>query len=102
MKASKSLIKFYKGIVCARIANRLNEQNDFELEWGLTDEQKDWTIDEVDHFIRLKSEIETDISTTKLSTIEVDALCRQGFDIGDKLGIRIDFPSERNEFKQFE
>jgi len=80
---NKRLIKFYKGVVLEQLHTHLVKNGSMI------------SIDELD--ILLKSITGLDKSTTKMSTDELNELITDAFDLGDSVGIHLNYPD--NEYK---
>lgn len=85
MKASKKLIKFYKGCVVEPIQKKII---------------KDGTpisMEEVDTLIKSRADI--DMSCIQMSNDELGAVIREGFLFGDEIGLKLDFPPDELDDK---
>jgi len=80
---NKRLIKFYKGVVLEQLHTHLVKNGTMI------------SIDELD--VLLKSITGLDKSTTKMSTDELNELITDAFDLGDSVGIHLNYPD--NEYK---
>jgi hypothetical protein len=79
---NKRLIKFYKGVVLEQLHTHLVKNGSI------------MSIDELD--VLLKSITGLDKSTTKMSTDELNELITDAFDLGDSVGIHLNYPD--NEY----
>ena len=80
MKASKKLIKYYKGVLLVKILDHLNEEGEL-----MTKEQLD---------TYLKSFVKIDTSCIEMSMEELQDVIRVGFAFADELEIKIDYPQD--------
>jgi hypothetical protein len=80
---NKRLIKFYKGVVLEQLHTHLVKNGAMI------------SIDELD--VLLKSITGLDKSTTKMTTDELNELITDAFDLGDSVGIHLNYPD--NEYK---
>jgi hypothetical protein len=80
---NKRLIKFYKGVVLEQLHTHLVKNGTMI------------SIDELD--VLLKSITGLDKSTTKMTTEELNELITDAFDLGDSVGIHLNYPD--NEYK---
>jgi len=80
MKASKKLIKYYKGVLLVKILDHLNE--DGEL---MTKEQLD---------TYLKSFVKIDTSCIEMSMQELQEVIEVGLVFAKELGLDIDYPQD--------
>ena len=80
---NKRLIKFYKGVVLEQLHTHLVKNGNII------------SIDELD--VLLKSITGLDKSTTKMTTDELNELITDAFDLGDSVGIHLNYPD--NEYK---
>jgi hypothetical protein len=80
---NKRLIKFYKGVVLEQLHTHLVKNGTMI------------SIDELD--VLLKSITGLDKSTTKMTTDELNELITDAFDLGDSVGIHLNYPD--NEYK---
>jgi len=80
---NKRLIKFYKGVVLEQLHTHLIKNGTII------------SIDELD--VLLKSITGLDKSTTKMTTEELNELITDAFDLGDSVGIHLNYPD--NEYK---
>ena len=80
---NKRLIKFYKGVVLEQLHTHLVKNGSMI------------SIDELD--VLLKSITGLDKSTTKMTTDELNELITDAFDLGDSVGIHLNYPD--NEYK---
>jgi hypothetical protein len=80
MKASKALIKFYKGVVLVKILDHLNEDG-----YGVT---KEW----LDTY--LKSFVKIDTSCIEMSMEELQEVIEVGLVFAKDLGIDLDYPQD--------
>ena len=83
MKASKKLIKFYKGIVLEAITARLKQSDRY------------YTHTKVDRFLK-HTAIGKVISCNDMTMEELNCVIVEGFQLGDSLGIHLDYPEELN------
>ena len=79
---NKRLIKFYKGVVLEQLHTHLVKNGTMI------------SIDELD--VLLKSITGLDKSTTKMTTDELNELITDAFDLGDSVGIHLNYPD--NEY----
>jgi len=79
---NKRLIKFYKGVVLEQLHTHLVKNGTI------------MSIDELD--VLLKSITGLDKSTTKMTTEELNELITDAFDLGDSVGIHLNYPD--NEY----
>ena len=79
---NKRLIKFYKGVVLEQLHTHLVKNGTII------------SIDELD--VLLKSITGLDKSTTKMTTDELNELITDAFDLGDSVGIHLNYPD--NEY----
>jgi len=79
---NKRLIKFYKGVVLEQLHTHLVKNGTMI------------SIDELD--VLLKSITGLDKSTTKMTTEELNELITDAFDLGDSVGIHLNYPD--NEY----
>jgi hypothetical protein len=77
MKASKKLIKFYKGCVLAPIVEKCKVDGN------------EVTTQQMDTY--LKSLVDLDKSCIEMSMDELGEVIRQGFLFGDDIGLNLDF-----------
>lgn len=75
--ASKSLIKFYKGIVLKEIHKAISKDMDVSIE-------------DIDFWIKKNND--TNLSTTEMENIDLINICRWCFILGDELGLNLNFP----------
>ena len=80
---NKRLIKFYKGVVLEQLHTHLVKNGTMI------------SIDELD--VLIKSITGLDKSTTKMTTDELNELITDAFDLGDSVGIHLNYPD--NEYK---
>ena len=80
MKASKKLIKYYKGVILVKILDHLNE--DGEL---MTKEQLD---------TYLKSFVVIDTSCIEMSMQELQEVIEVGLVFAKELGLNLDYPQD--------
>jgi len=80
---NKRLIKFYKGVVLEQLHTHLVKNGTMI------------SIDELD--VLLKSITGLDKSTTKMTIDELNELITDAFDLGDSVGIHLNYPD--NEYK---
>jgi hypothetical protein len=83
MKDTKRLIKYYKGYILVQLHDHIVKSGTI------------MSIDELD--VLLKSITGLDKSTTKMSTDELNELITDAFDLGDSVGIHLNYPN--NEYK---
>jgi len=79
---NKRLIKFYKGVVLEQLHTHLVKNGTMI------------SIDELD--VLLKSITGLDKSTTKMTTEELNELITDAFELGDSVGIHLNYPN--NEY----
>ena len=79
---NKRLIKFYKGVVLEQLHTHLVKNGTMI------------SIDELD--VLIKSITGLDKSTTKMTTDELNELITDAFDLGDSVGIHLNYPD--NEY----
>jgi len=82
---NKKLIKFYKGVVLEQLHTHLVKNGTII------------SIDELD--VLLKSITGLDKSTTKMTTDELNELITDAFDLGDSVGIHLNYPDNEFELK---
>jgi hypothetical protein len=80
MKASKALIKFYKGVVLVKILDHLNEEGEI-----MTKEQLD---------SYLKDFVKPDKSCIEMSNEELKNVIEVGLVFAKDLGIELDYPQD--------
>ena len=80
-KASKELIKFYKGVVLTKIVDTLNEDIGEVI-----------SIQHVDTL--LKDMVNIDMSCIEMSEDELYEVIYKGFEMGDAIGLTLGFPSD--------
>lgn len=81
MKASKRLITFYKSKVLEPLYKRLKEQD------------KDYIQEGVDRWLK-RTAIGKEISCTEMTIDELQSVIVEGFQLGDKIGLHLDYPEE--------
>lgn len=79
---NKRLIKFYKGVVLEKLHTHLVKTGTMI------------SIDELDNLVKSISGLNK--STTKMTTDELNELIVDAFDLGDQVGIYLNFPD--NEY----
>lgn len=80
MKASKALIKFYKGVVLVKILDHLHEEGH--------EVTKEW----LDTY--LKSFVKIDTSCVEMSMEELQEVVERGLNMAEELGIDLDYPQD--------
>lgn len=80
MKASKKLIKYYKGVLLVKILDHLNEEG-----YGVT---KEW----LDTY--LKSFVVIDTSCVEMSMEELQNVIEVGLVFAKELGLNLDYPKD--------
>ena len=75
--ANKRLIKFYKGYCIKELYKYLNDEN--------------YQFNDLDYFIKSKVNLQ-DKSCIEMDNIELYELIYKCFEIGDKIGLKLNFP----------
>lgn len=84
---NKRLIKYYKGVVLALIHSKL-VLDDFEI-----------SVDQVDLILKTRAGLVG--STKDMANWEIHGLILESITFGEKIGIKIQLPSEREQVSEF-
>jgi len=83
MKDTKKLIKYYKGYILVQLHDHIVKSGTI------------MSVCELDNLIKHISEL--DKSTTEMTTEELNELITDAFDLGDQVGIYLNFPDNEYE-----